>query len=232
MSKPNVDAAEIEQFSKLANDWWDPKGPMEPLHQLNPLRMQYILKYSSLENKKILDVGCGGGLLSESLSQAGAKVTGIDLSEAALQVARDHDTTHQIDYQKISIEDFAEKNPGSFDVVTCMELLEHVPDPASVIKACAKLIKPDGLVFFSTLNRTLKAFAIAIVGAEYLFNKLPKGTHHYSKFIKPAELCNAARDATLHLENLQGVTYQPFRKNFCFSEDLSVNYLACFIARR
>ena len=228
MSNPNVDATEIEQFSKLADEWWDPKGPMQPLHQLNPLRMQYIEKYASLKNTRVVDVGCGAGLLSEALSQAGANVVGLDLSEAALHVAREHDTTHQIDYQMIASEDFAEKNPGSFDVVTCMELLEHVPDPVSIIHACRKLVKPDGFVFFSTLNRTLKAFAIAIIGAEYLFKKLPKGTHHYNKLIKPSELCNAARDAHLSLVNLQGIEYQLFKKNFCFSNDVDVNYITCF----
>jgi 2-polyprenyl-6-hydroxyphenyl methylase/3-demethylubiquinone-9 3-methyltransferase len=228
--KINSDLTEIEKFDRLAKEWWDPSGPMKPLHQLNPLRLDFVKKYVNLAGRNIIDVGCGGGILSESLAMAGAKDTGIDLAAQALQVARDHAKLQglAIDYIESPIEKFSEQHQNQFDAVTCMELLEHVPDPLSVIKACADLVPSSGKIFFSTINRTVKAFLLAIVGAEYVMNMLPKGTHQYDKFIKPSELSDWARSIGLNLLDLQGLEYHPLSGNFSFSQNVSVNYLICF----
>lgn len=226
----NADPAEIQQFDALANRWWDPQGPFKPLHDLNPLRLNFIEQHASLFEKAVLDVGCGGGILSEALAKAGAKVTGIDLAEATLKIAHLHQLESElnIDYQVCAVEDKAPSAAGTFDVVTCMELLEHVPDPASVIQACATLVKPGGHVFFSTLNRHPKAYVQAILGAEYLLKLLPRGTHDYSKFITPAELTAWARDADLSLHNMTGLTYNPLNKRYRFTDSIKVNYLVHF----
>lgn len=227
---PNVSPEEIAKFESFAANWWDPQGEMKPLHQLNPLRLNYIQNQVQLSQQKIVDVGCGGGILSESLAKNGAEVTGIDLSAAALQIAREHAQRQQlpIHYQNIAVEEMAERHPAQFDTVTCMELLEHVPDPASVVKSCATLVKPGGTVFFSTLNRNLKSFFLAIVAAEYMLRLLPRGTHHYGQFIKPSELAKWARAAKLHLKNLQGIEYSPWNGTFRLSDNVDVNYLICF----
>lgn len=228
--KINSDLQEIEKFDQLAKDWWDPHGPMKPLHQLNPLRLQFIEKHANLTASKIIDVGCGGGILTESLALAGAKVTGIDLATHALTAARNHAKLQglSIDYIESPIEEFSAKHREQFQHVTCMELLEHVPDPISVIQACADLVQPSGRIFFSTLNRTLKAFLLAIVGAEYIMNMLPKGTHHYDKFIRPSELSEWGRSLGLTLVDLQGLEYNPLSGKFTFAQSVSVNYLICF----
>ena len=202
---------EIEKFNALADNWWNPHGEMKPLHQLNPVRFEYIQKFTSLSGKKILDVGCGGGILTESLAKAGAQATGIDMSEKLIQVAAHHAKQNHlaIEYCMLPVEILAQEKPASFDIITCMELLEHVPDPFAIIKACQQLVKENGLIFFSTLNRTLKSFLIAIVGAEYVLNYLPKGTHEYAKFIRPSELHNLAEKAGLTFVNLQGMSYRP-----------------------
>ncbi len=226
----NVDPAEVAKFNKLAKTWWDVDAEMKPLHQLNPLRLAYIQKYCPLENQKVLDVGCGGGILSESLARAHAIVTGIDMSEAAIAVARQHAEKEKltIDYQQQTIEAFSEKHPQHFDMITCMELLEHVPDPFSLIKACVRCLKPGGHIFFSTINRNIKSFLKAIIAAEYIAGLLPKGTHDYKKLIRPSELESWASDAKLVLRHLQGVRYHPLSQTFEFSRDVSVNYLAYF----
>lgn len=222
--------AEIAKFDALAKDWWNPLGPMKPLHQLNPLRLQATQQQVSLADKKILDIGCGGGLLSEAMAKCQAQVTGIDLSAALLEVARQHAEQQQltIDYQLIACETFAAKFPAAFDIVTCMELLEHVPDPEQLIHQCATLVAPGGKVFFATLNRNWQSFLKAIVGAEYLLQMLPKGTHQYSQFIRPSELTLWATRSGLTLQSLQGMSYQPLTGQFFLSRDVSVNYLACF----
>jgi 2-polyprenyl-6-hydroxyphenyl methylase / 3-demethylubiquinone-9 3-methyltransferase len=224
----NLDSQEIAKFSKLAAEWWDRDGSFKSLHDINPLRVGFIQQHVALTNKKVLDIGCGGGILSESLAQLGAQVTAIDMSAEVLNTARLHQAQNPlgIDYQQISAEDMALQQPNAFDVITCMELLEHVPDPASLIKACATLVKPDGAVFFSTINRNPKAYLFAIVAAEYLLNLLPKGTHDYAKFIRPSELSRWARDNDLTVQALQGMSYQPLTKQYYLSNDIGVNYLA------
>lgn len=224
----NVDPAEIDKFSALASRWWDPDSEFKPLHAINPLRLDWILSYTgSLAGKQVLDVGCGGGILSESLAQSGADVTGIDLAERSLKIARLHslESGVPVKYEIISAEDMADQHPGRFDVVTCMEMLEHVPDPGSIIAACAKLVKPGGWVFFSTLNRNPKSFLFAIVGAEYLLRLIPKGTHSYEGFIKPSELISSARRSGLDALALKGLEYNPITEHYRLSGDTSVNYL-------
>ena len=223
----NVDAAELNKFSELAHKWWDKTSEFKPLHDINPLRLNYIDKAVSLKGKTVLDVGCGGGILSESMAIIGAKVTGIDLGEKALKVAQLHslESGIAVDYQLISVEDLAEKFPASFDVVTCLEMLEHVPDPASVVAACAKLVKPGGKVFFSTINRNPKAYLFAVIGAEYILNMLPRGTHDYTKFIKPSELAGWMRLAGLQLEHQIGMSYNPITQHYWLGDDVSVNYM-------
>ena len=223
----NVDAAELNKFSELAHKWWDKTSEFKPLHDINPLRLNYIEKAVSLKGKTVLDVGCGGGILSESMAIIGAKVTGIDLGEKALKVAQLHslESGIAVDYQLISVEDLAEKQPASFDVVTCLEMLEHVPDPASVVAACAKLVKPGGKVFFSTINRNPKAYLFAVIGAEYILNMLPRGTHDYTKFIKPSELAGWMRLAGLQLEHQIGMSYNPITQHYWLGDDVSVNYM-------
>lgn len=226
----NVDPEEIAKFEKLAARWWDPNSEFKPLHDINPLRLDYIKGIAELEGKRALDVGCGGGLLSEAMAHAGAEVTGIDMGAAPLNVAKLHqlESGLSIDYQQITVEQLADEQPASFDVVTCLEMLEHVPDPASVIEACARLVKKDGHVFFSTINRNPKAYLFAVIGAEYLLQLLPKGTHDYSKFIRPSEMERWARAAGLQLGDLTGMTYNPLSRTYRLEADVSVNYLACF----
>ena len=223
----NVDPAEIEQFSKLAAQWWDTQGPFKPLHDINPLRLSFIEAHCDLKELTIIDVGCGGGLLSEAMAKAHAQVTGIDLATANIEVAKLHLHTSklQIDYQVISVEDLATQRPGSADVVTCMEMLEHVPDPTSVVQSCAQLLKPGGHAFFSTLNRNLKSFLMAIVGAEHVLKLIPKGTHHYEKFTQPAELNQWCRHANLTPQHTSGLHYHPLKKTYSLAPNTDVNYL-------
>ena len=223
----NADPAELQKFSDLAHRWWDPESEFKPLHQLNPLRLEWIDSTARINGKKVIDIGCGGGILAESMAARGAQVTGVDLSEKALGVVRLHlfESEQSVDYRHISAEDIAKEAPGTFDVVTCMEMLEHVPDPASTIRACATLVKPGGQVFFSTLNRNLKAYLMAVVGAEYVLNLLPKGTHEYAKFIKPSELARYVREAGLDVEELVGMHYNPLSKVYSLGGDTDVNYL-------
>ncbi len=218
---------EIQKFNQLAYDWWDEQGPLKPLHALNPLRLQFITQQINLTGKQVLDIGCGGGILTESLALSGAIATGIDLAPDVLQVARDHAKGQHlmIDYQCISAEDFAQKHSSQFDVITCMELLEHVPEPAAIINACKQLLKPGGLLFLSTLNRNLKSFLLAIIGAEYILNLVPKGTHEYAKFITPAEMSRLLREHHFEIEKIRGMTYNPISKEFKLSNDCDVNYL-------
>ena len=224
----NVDPSELEKFSALASRWWDPESEFKPLHVINPLRLGWIHeKAGSLNGLDVLDVGCGGGILAESMAVAGARVTGIDLAEKSLKVAKLHglESGVAVDYQAISAEDMAAAHPGKFDVVTCMEMLEHVPDPASIVRACGQLVKPGGWVFFSTLNRNPKSFLFAIVGAEYLLRLLPRGTHNYESFVKPRELAAAARGAGLSPCAMAGMEYNPITDHYKLSGDTSVNYL-------
>ncbi len=223
----NVDFGEISKFEALAARWWDPHSEFKPLHEINPLRLDYIDRRTGLQGKQVLDVGCGGGILSESMALRGAHVTGIDMGEAPLAVARlhQHESNVQVDYQQSTAENFAAQHAGKFDVVTCLEMLEHVPDPGSVITACAQLVKPGGHVFFSTINRNPKSFLFAIVGAEYLLRLLPKGTHEYSKFIKPSELEGWIRNAGLSLRELTGMSYNPLTQRYSLGYDVDVNYL-------
>ncbi|NMG69001.1 bifunctional 2-polyprenyl-6-hydroxyphenol methylase/3-demethylubiquinol 3-O-methyltransferase UbiG [Parazoarcus communis] len=227
MTTLNADPAELQKFSELAHRWWDPASEFKPLHEINPMRLDWIDRTASLAGKVVLDVGCGGGILSEGMASRGAKVTGIDLSEKALGVARLHlyESGLEVDYTLISAEACAAERPAQFDVVTCMEMLEHVPDPASTIAACARLVKPGGHVFFSTLNRNLKSYALAIIGAEYLLKLLPKGTHDYAKFIKPSELSRHCRNAGLNPTELIGMSYNPLTKVYSLGRDTDVNYL-------
>jgi 2-polyprenyl-6-hydroxyphenyl methylase/3-demethylubiquinone-9 3-methyltransferase len=224
----NADPLEIQKFSALAHRWWDPTSEFKPLHEINPLRLEWINARVPLAGKKIIDIGCGGGILTESMAKKGADVTGIDLSEKALQVADLHslESGVQVRYELISAEDMAAREAGQYDVVTCMEMLEHVPDPAAVIQACASLVKPGGHVFFSTLNRNPKSYLFAIIGAEYLLRLLPKGTHDYAKFITPAELAQSARNAGLDLNGFKGMSYNPLTKIYSLGLDTSVNYMA------
>lgn len=229
-STPNVDPNEIRKFEELAYRWWDTESEFKPLHDINPLRLNYIDDRAAIKGKQVIDVGCGGGILAESMARRGATVIGIDMGEAPLSVAQMHALESQIavDYQQITAEDMAAQHAGQFDVVTCMEMLEHVPDPASVIAACAQMVKPNGHVFFSSINRNPKAFLMAIVGAEYIMNMLPKGTHEYGKFIKPSELEKAARSVGLKLRNITGLTYNPIFQSYRLSPDVDVNYMMHF----
>ncbi len=223
----NVDQSEIDKFSALAHRWWDPTSEFKPLHVINPLRLGWIESITNLAGKKVLDVGCGGGILAESLSKAGATVSGIDLSSKALKVAELHqlESGTTVHYRSISAEDLAKQEPEQYDVVTCMEMLEHVPDPNSVVQACANLCKPGGNIFFSTLNRNPKSYLFAIVGAEYILKLLPKGTHEYDKFIKPSELALFTRQANLELIEIKGMTYNPITQVYRLGSDTDVNYM-------
>jgi 2-polyprenyl-6-hydroxyphenyl methylase/3-demethylubiquinone-9 3-methyltransferase len=226
----NVETAEIDKFSALAPRWWDEHGEFRPLHQLNPHRLQWIQGHVDLKDKAVLDIGCGGGILSESMAAAGAKVVGIDLAEASLQVARLHalDAHLDIDYRLVSAERLASEAPRQFDVITCMEMLEHVPDPASIIQASAQLVRPGGWVFVSTINRNAKAYVAAILGAEYLLRLLPRGTHDYAKFLQPSEVSAMGRKCGLETTDLAGLEYQPLSQRFRLTSDLGVNYLLAF----
>jgi len=223
----NADVLELQKFGELAHKWWDKNSEFKPLHEINPLRLNYIDSLASLSGKRVLDVGCGGGILSESMYFKGADVTGIDLGEQALNVAKLHqlESGAKVNYKLISVEQLALEQPASFDVVTCMEMLEHVPDPASIVAACARLVKPGGSVFFSTINRNPKAYLFAVLGAEYILNMLPKGTHDYAKFIKPSELSNWVRQSGLNVSGMRGMSYQPLTQHYSLSDDVSVNYL-------
>lgn len=227
MNTANVDPAEVQKFSEVAHRWWDLESEFKPLHDINPLRLGWINEKADLAGKLVLDVGCGGGILAESMAASGATVTGIDMSEQALGVARLHlyESGQQVDYRQLSAEALAEEMPAAFDVVTCMEMLEHVPNPASVIAACMRLVKPGGDVFFSTLNRNPKSYLLAIIGAEYILNMLPRGTHDWSKFITPAELSRYCREAGLDVIELIGLHYNPLSKLYSLGSDTSVNYL-------
>ncbi|WP_046166343.1 bifunctional 2-polyprenyl-6-hydroxyphenol methylase/3-demethylubiquinol 3-O-methyltransferase UbiG [Chromobacterium vaccinii] len=223
----NVDEHEIDKFSQLAHKWWDKDSEFKPLHEINPLRLDFIDRHASIAGKKVLDVGCGGGILAESMALRGAQVTGIDLAKKSLKVAQLHslESGVPIDYRCVPVEELAAEMPASFDVVTCMEMLEHVPDPESVVRACATLVKPGGWVFFSTLNRNAKAYLLAVVGAEYVLNMLPRGTHEYARFLKPSELSRMARHAGLGLQTLSGMGYNPVTRIYSLSDDTDVNYL-------
>jgi len=226
-TKVNVDEVEIAKFEALASRWWDPNSEFKPLHDINPLRLDYIDQRADLDGKTVLDVGCGGGILAESMAARGARVSGIDMGEAPLNVARLHalETGVELEYRQITVEALADEAKANYDVVTCLELLEHVPDPASVIDACARLAKPGGQLFFSTLNRNPRSLLLAIVGAEYILKMLPTGTHDYKKFIKPSELSRYARQASLEIRDLTGMTYNPFSKIYRLGRDVGVNYL-------
>lgn len=226
----NADPLEIQKFSELAHRWWDPTSEFRPLHEINPLRLEWIHARAALAGKKVIDIGCGGGILTESMARKGADVTGIDLSDKALKVADLHglESGITVKYRLVSAEDMAAEQPGQYDVVTCMEMLEHVPDPAAVVKAAATLVKPGGHVFFSTINRNPKAYLFAVIGAEYLLRLLPRGTHDYAKFITPAELSQFVREAGLQVDGLKGMTYNPLTKIYALNQDTSVNYMvAC-----
>jgi len=226
----NVDEQEIRKFEALAARWWDPNSEFRPLHEINPLRLNYINQKINVAEQRVLDVGCGGGILAEAMAHHGAHVTAIDMAEASLSVARLHqlESGLEIDYRKCSAEEIAAQEPGSFDVVTCLEMLEHVPDPSSVVDACARLVKPGGKIFFSTINRNPKSYLFAIVGAEYVLNLLPRGTHDYEKFIKPSELAGWARDSGLQLNDQIGMGYNPLSKKYFLEKSVTVNYLAAY----
>ena len=223
----NADDLELQKFGDLAHKWWDINSEFKPLHEINPLRLNWIDGLAPLKGKRVLDVGCGGGILSESMYFKGATVTGIDLGEKALKVAKLHqlESGAKVDYQYIAVEQLASLQPASFDVVTCMEMLEHVPDPASIVAACAALVKPNGTVFFSTINRNAKSYLYAVIGAEYVLNMLPKGTHDYAKFIKPSELARMIRTSGLDVQATAGMTYNPITKIYALSGEVSVNYM-------
>jgi 2-polyprenyl-6-hydroxyphenyl methylase/3-demethylubiquinone-9 3-methyltransferase len=225
---PNVDQAELAKFSDLAHRWWDPESEFRPLHQINPLRLEWINGIAPLHGKKVLDVGCGGGILTDAMARSGAHALGVDLATKSLKVAQLHALeaqTPNVQYREVAVEVLAAEQPASFDVVTCMEMLEHVPDPSSIVRACAQLVKPGGHVFFSTLNRNAKSFLFAIVGAEYVLNMLPRGTHEYAKFIRPSELARDCRDAGLEWQHTRGMEYNPLTRRYWLSGDTSVNYM-------
>ena len=227
----NVDPAELEKFQALASRWWDPHSEFRPLHEINPLRLEWIDRIAALSGKRALDVGCGGGILAEAMAQRGAQVRGIDLAERSLQVAELHalESGTAVEYEHVAAEDLAAREPGAWDVVTCMEMLEHVPDPESTVRACSRLVSPGGWVFFSTINRNPKSFLLAIVGAEYVLRMLPRGTHEYEKFIRPSELASAARRSGLEAAEMSGMTYNPITKRYRLDpRDVDVNYLAAF----
>ena len=226
----NVDDSEIKKFENLASRWWDQNSEFKPLHEINPIRVNYISKVINLAEKKVLDIGCGGGILAESLAHHGAIVTAIDLASASLAVAKLHNLESKldIDYRQISAEDLAEKKSQAYDVITCLEMLEHVPKPASIVKSCFDLVKPGGLVFFSTINRNPKSYLFAILGAEYILNLLPKGTHEYVKFIRPSELATWCRESKLELQEQIGMGYNPLTKNYYLQDSLDVNYIAYY----
>ena len=223
----NADPAELEKFSQLAHRWWDPQGEFRPLHDINPLRLEWIERHARLAGKEVLDVGCGGGILAEAMARMGAQVTGIDLADKALRVAELHllESKLEVRYEKAMAEEYAAAHPAAFDVVTCMELLEHVPQPESMVAACARLVRPGGLVFFSTINRNPKAYLFAVIGAEYMLKLLPRGTHDYMRFIKPSELARWSRAAALRPEELTGMTYNPLTRRYRLGADCDVNYL-------
>lgn len=224
----NVDPAEIDKFQSIASRWWDRESEFKPLHDINPLRVAYIERQAQgLEGKQILDVGCGGGILAEALAHKGACVTGIDMAELSLKVAKMHlrESGLEVDYQLSTVEDFAQQNAAQFDIVTCLEMLEHVPDPASIIASASRLLKPDGMLCLSTLNRNPKSFALAILGAEYVLRMLPRGTHEYKKFIKPSELAATLRANRMQVRDITGISYNPITKNYSLGRDIDVNYL-------
>ena len=228
---PNADAAELAKFQALAARWWDPGSEFQPLHAINPLRLDWIDRLAGLRGSRTVDIGCGGGILAESMATRGARVTGIDLADKPLRVAQLHglESGVEVHYERIAAEDLAAREPGAYDVVTCMEMLEHVPDPASTVRACAQLVRPGGWVFMSTINRNPKAFLFAIVGAEYVLKLLPRGTHDYEKFLRPSELAGFARAAGLELQQMTGLTYNPVTRRYrLVADDVSVNYLAAF----
>ncbi len=223
----NADALELQKFGDVAHKWWDKNSEFKPLHEINPLRLNWIDGLAALEGKRVLDVGCGGGILSESMYFKGADVTGIDLGEKAINVAKLHqlESGAKVNYQLIAVEQLAAEQPASFDIVTCMEMLEHVPDPVAIVAACAKLVKPGGAVFFSTINRSPKAYLFAVIGAEYILSMLPKGTHDYAKFIKPSELSGWARSAELNVGHMRGMSYNPMTQHYSLGDDVAVNYM-------
>jgi 2-polyprenyl-6-hydroxyphenyl methylase/3-demethylubiquinone-9 3-methyltransferase len=223
----NIDQQELDKFAKLATRWWDPEGDLKTLHQINPLRLGYIQDKVDLKGKKVIDIGCGGGILSESMAKAGAMVTGIDMNKSVIDTAKLHlhESELEIEYLKISAEEIAAEREQQYDVVTCLEMLEHVPDPAAIIKACSQLVKPGGHVFFSTINRTTKSYLFAIIGAEYILKLLPKNTHDYSKFLRPSELGAWLRENNLNGKDIRGISYNPFSEIFKLTGDVSVNYL-------
>lgn len=223
----NVDLNEVEKFNKIAHKWWDPSSEFKPLHDINPLRVNYINDLFPLDKQNILDVGCGGGILAESMAKLGGNVTGIDQSEIAIKIAQLHakENNLSINYKLLNIEDFLKKDSSKFDVITCLEMIEHVPDPASIITSCSKKLKKNGRLYVSTINRNLKAFLFAIVGAEYILNLLPRGTHHYDKFIKPIEVKSWANGLNMNISNITGMTYNPFLKKYSLGSDVSVNYI-------
>jgi 2-polyprenyl-6-hydroxyphenyl methylase/3-demethylubiquinone-9 3-methyltransferase len=228
----NIDPIEMEKFNQIAHHWWDPNSEFKPLHEINPLRLNYIDQLASLSGKVVLDVGCGGGILSESMAERGAEVTGIDMGEKSLKVAKLHllESGNQVDYRRIAAENLAKEQPNHYDIVTCMEMLEHVPDPESIVRSCALLTKPGGWAFFSTINRNPKSYLFAVIGAEYLLNLLPRGTHDYAKLIKPSELARMARGAGLDVEAIIGMTYNPITKIYSLVRDSSVNYIMAYRA--
>ena len=228
---PNVDPAELEKFSQLAHRWWDPQSEFRPLHDINPLRLAWIDQHADIARRNVLDIGCGGGILAEAMARLGARVTGIDLSEKGLKVAQLHllESKLPVRYEMASAEDYAAAHAGEFDVVTCMELLEHVPEPARTVQACARLAAPGGRVFFSTINRNVKSYLFAVIGAEYLLKLLPKGTHDYMRFIKPSELARWSRDAGLRPAELIGMSYNPLAKRYRLGPDCDVNYILCCV---